>query len=507
MATPSEKLASSLEVLKRIQDKGIVAIRSTELTRTHRVRLVEAGFIQEVLKGWYIPARPDETAGESTAWFTSYWNFCAAYLTERFGEDWCLSPEQSLQIHAGNKTVPVQLFVRANQAKNGITHLIFDTSILEVRASIPASNEIVTDEHGLRIFSLPVALVSCAKDFYVRSATDARTALAMIRDSSEILSYLLEGGHSVIAGRLAGAFSNIGRTRIADGIINGMKSASYTVQETDPFAVQSPIILSPRVTSPYVNRLRLMWQEMRHPVIDIFPQSSGLPTDKGAYLKQVADNFVNDAYNSLSIEGYRVSPELIEHVRRGSWQPETNEQDKQHRDAMAARGYWQAFQAVQKSLESILNNENAGDVADKDHILWYREMFSPSVTAGILKASDLAGYRNHPVYIRRSKHVPPSADAVRDLMPAFFDLLKEEENAAVRVVLGHFVFVYIHPYIDGNGRTGRFLMNVMMASGGYPWTVIPLERRNDYMGALEKASTEQDISAFTQFLAELVTKN
>jgi len=117
MATPSEKLASSLEVLKRIQDKGIIAIRSTELTRTHRVRLVEAGFIQEVLKGWYIPARPDETAGESTAWFTSYWNFCAAYLTERFGEDWCLSPEQSLQIHAGNKTVPVQLFVRANQAK------------------------------------------------------------------------------------------------------------------------------------------------------------------------------------------------------------------------------------------------------------------------------------------------------------------------------------------------------------------------------------------------------
>ncbi len=61
--------------------------------------------------------------------------------------------------------------------------------------------------------------------------------------------------------------------------------------------------------------------------------------------------------------------------------------------------------------------------------------------------------------------------------------------------------------MDGNGRTGRFLMNVMMASGGYPWTVIPLERRNDYMGALEKASTEQDISDFTQFLAEFVTKS
>jgi Fic family protein len=43
---------------------------------------------------------------------------------------------------------------------------------------------------------------------------------------------------------------------------------------------------------------------------------------------------------------------------------------------------------------------------------------------------------------------------VRDCMPAFFDLLKEEPEPSVRVVLGHFVFVYIHPYMDGNGRMG-----------------------------------------------------
>jgi Fic family protein len=74
--------------------------------------------------------------------------------------------------------------------------------------------------------------------------------------------------------------------------------------------------------------------------------------------------------------------------------------------------------------------------------------------------------------------------AVRDCMPAFFELLHEEPEPAVRIVLGHFVFVYIHPYMDGNGRIGRFLMNVMLAAGGYSWTVIPVERRNEYMGAL-----------------------
>ena len=74
----------------------------------------------------------------------------------------------------------------------------------------------------------------------------------------------------------------------------------------------------------------------------------------------------------------------------------------------------------------------------------------------------------------------------------------------MRVVLGHFIFVYIHPYIDGNGRIGRFMMNVMLASGGYPWTVIPVERRTNYMQALEAASVEQNINPLAELLGGLV---
>jgi len=97
-------------------------------------------------------------------------------------------------------------------------------------------------------------------------------------------------------------------------------------------------------------------------------------------------------------------------------------------------------------------------------------------------------------------------EAVRDAMPAFFDLLREEEHPAVRVVLGHFIFVYIHPYMGGNGRMGRFLMNLMMASGGYPWTVIPVTERKTYMEALENASVDEDIKPFAGFLAGLVKR-
>lgn len=92
------------------------------------------------------------------------------------------------------------------------------------------------------------------------------------------------------------------------------------------------------------------------------------------------------------------------------------------------------------------------------------------------------------------------------MMPAFFDLLIHEEDPRARVVLGHFLFVYIHPYMDGNGRIGRFLMNVLLASGGYPWTVVPLEQRDGYMGALERASVNQDIKPLADFLGNLVEK-
>ena len=503
MAKPSEKLAESLEVLHTLQESGMVAIRSRDLTRTHRERLCQNGFLQEVIKGWYVPARPDETVGESTAWYASFWQFSAAYIQHRFDSDWCLSPEQSLSLHAENWTVPRQLLVRSFKAHNNITALPHDTSLFDVRASIPEDKDIKVKD-GLRLFSLPTALIACAPGYFSQKPTDMRAALSMIRDASEVLGGLLEGGNSTIAGRLAGAFRNIGRDRIADDIVKTMRTAGYDVRESDPFETQIPIILSAREQSPYVNRIRLMWQEMRGSIIERFPAAPGLPKDIKTYMKSVEDIYVIDAYHSLSIEGYRVSPELIERVRSGTWNPNAYEDDHEHHNALAARGYWQSYQAVRESVSRVLKGENCGAAVDEDHSAWYREMFAPGVTAGILRPADLAGYRNGPVYIRRSMHVPPSHEAVRDAMPAFFDLLREETAPSVRVVLGHFIFVYIHPYMDGNGRMGRLLMNVMCAAGGYPWTVVPLEERDTYMAVLEEASVDQNIVPFTDFLARLV---
>ena len=503
MATPQEKLAQALEALKGLQDKGFVAIMGAELSRTNRERLLEHGFIREVVRGWYITVSPDEKKGDSTSWYASYWHFCARYLSDRYSDTYCISAEQSLLLHAGNQTVPHQLIIRATKGTNSSTPLPHGTSLFTMKSTLAEKAEIV-EQHGVRMLTLVSALVNCSPSLFSRHVTDVRTALAMVQDASEVLALLLEGGHSTIAGRLAGAFRNIGRDKVADEIVKTMQRAGYDIRENDPFENKSSVELSMRDKSPYVNRIRLMWHKMREDVIKHFPEAPGLPKDHDSYLKVVDDMYVTDAYHSLSIERYLVSVELIERVRSGEWDPKENEADRRQRDAMAARGYWLASQRVRESIQEILNSTNAGQVADDDHGDWYRELFAPSVSTGILKASDLAGYRNDQVYIGGSMHVPLSKEAIRDVMPELFELLKQEPEASVRAVLGHFIFVFIHPYMDGNGRIGRFLLNVMLASGGYPWTVIPVEERDNYMKALEAASVEEDIEPFAKFVGWLV---
>ena len=273
MATPQEKLAESLKVLSKIQNEdGMAVISPGSMSRSHKDRLVDNGFIQEVIRGWYISTRPGEKPGDTSTWYPSFWFFISRYFKHRFQENWCLSPEQSLSIHSGNNTVPKQLLIRSPKANNNNTDLLHRTSFFELKTDLPDKPDIV-EKDGLNLISLSAALATCSSNFFTKHPIDARIALLSIKDSSDILVKLLDGGHSKIAGRLAGAFRNISQGRIADDILRTMKLAGYDVREVDPFNQKLPALGNSRESSPYVNRLKLMWQQMRQVVIDDFPRS------------------------------------------------------------------------------------------------------------------------------------------------------------------------------------------------------------------------------------------
>lgn len=496
------KLTTALSALKNLQDAGKTAIKSSDLSRMNRESLVNNGFLRLIVKGWYMPARPGESTGDSTPWYAAIRDFIKGYCNERFGDDWYVSPEYSLLLHAGATISPRQVVVHSPHGKNGLLKLPDNCSILDYKAKDFAPVEKVVVIEGIRVLALPLALTRVSESFFMNYSQDAQIVLHQLSDASGLNRELLDGGRSMVAGRLVGALRASGRGELADDILATMRAAGYVVNESNPFDINPPRLVYSRAQSPYVLRMRLMWQSMREAVLEIFPPEPGLPADVEKFMDTVEGRYQSDAYHSLSIEGYRVTAELIRKVATGNWNPESNATDVDAKNAIAAHGYWLAHNEVKASIRAILAGKNPGTVYRADHGSWYRKLFTPNIDAGILKASDLAGYRADKVFIRNALHVPPSQDAVRDMMPELCDLLETEPSAAVRSVLGHFMFVYIHPYMDGNGRLGRFLMNTMLASGGFPWTIIQMEQRPQYMAALEAASSKFDIKPFAAFVAK-----
>jgi fido (protein-threonine AMPylation protein) len=502
--TPNKKLAESLDVLKALQEGGRRVFRSDDLSRVHRERLVENGFLLEAMKGWLISSSPGDREGNSTRWYASFWEFCAGYCDERFSDEWYLSPEQSLLLHGERTVIPDQVVVNSPKGTNNTIKLLFGTSLYDLKVgAMPSASSLVMRD-GLRLVSPEAALAGVGETFFARNPVESQVVLASLADASGLLRLLLDGGNSTKAGYLAGAFRRIGRAELAVEIVRAMKRTGYDVRESDPFEA-GPTFGRPKPgAAPIAGRLEMMWQAARDTVIQNFPKAPGLPKDSSAYLRNVDEIYQSDAYHSLSIEGYSVTAEIIERVRKGDWNPEIDEADRKNRDALAARGYWEAFKVVKESVSAVLGGANPGARARADHKEWYAELFQPCVTAGMLKPGDLAGYRNNAVYLRTSRYAPPRWEAVRDAMPAFFDLLEKEAEPSVRAVLGHWLFGYVHPYPDGNGRMARFVMNVMLASGGYPWTVIRMRDRKAYLAALDRASIDMNIKPFTTLMAQRV---
>jgi len=498
MATSYHKLlANSLKIAKNKAVKGV--LRAKDISRLHLTRLVANGWLTPILRGWYLLKKPIDREGESTSWYSSFWSFIGIYLSYRFGENYCLSANDSLAVHLGSTTIPKQLLVMVKKGGSSVVKLPFDTSLMTYQETkaFPKSTEMI---NGIHVMSLPMALHRISAQFFQKNPNDAEVALKIV-DQLALSQELLSGSNMAAAGRIIGAYFFIGEKQKAEQLRESLIAAGYQLEIVNPFTIKEPMLTNySRIRSPYAARISIMWQHMRHAVISIFPKDQGISKNKKSYFARLEKIYVHDAYHSLSIEGYEVTEQLIQQIADNKWDPDKSTDDKNQLNAMAAKGYLQAFKAVKQSVERIFQNENSGKVIKEDLHYWYAALFSALVKAGILEAQHLAGYRSHPVYIRNSKHTPLPPYALLDAMEAYFGCLMNEPVASVRAILGHFIFVFIHPYMDGNGRMGRFIMNSLFASGGFPWTIISVSNRATYFKALEKASVEGDIKPFAQFV-------
>ena len=156
-----------------------------------------------------------------------------------------------------------------------------------------------------------------------------------------------------------------------------------------------------------------------------------------------------------------------------------------------------------KAYDFMLSAARAENLAfSEDTILTLHKLFYSKIdceNAGI--------YRGHLVFITGTEYLPPTADEVPAMMKAFVAELNEKSQKLHPVILAAFAhrrLVDIHPFTDGNGRTARLLMNLILINKGYQIVSIPPILRMEYIDALHAAQKSKNPSdkAFFQLIAE-----
>lgn len=136
----------------------------------------------------------------------------------------------------------------------------------------------------------------------------------------------------------------------------------------------------------------------------------------------------------------------------------------------------------------------------EDDIKWLHHLFYFRID------EDKAGnYRTEKAVITGSKYPLPGPKELPDLMDQLIVAIgrfRKEKHPVEAAALAHKEFVFIHPFVDGNGRVARLLMNLILLQEGFEIAIIPPIMRNDYIRSLEKAHV--DDSDFIQLIAKML---
>ena len=118
-------------------------------------------------------------------------------------------------------------------------------------------------------------------------------------------------------------------------------------------------------------------------------------------------------------------------------------------------------------------------------------------------------YRTVAVRLKGSETILPNPLKVPELMEEFIKWLQSEiADHPIKIAIdAHFKLVSIHPYVDGNGRTARLLMNLLLMQAGFPSGIIRKEDRSIYINSLEKGQTKNDLTDYYIVMLEAVDRS
>ncbi len=206
-------------------------------------------------------------------------------------------------------------------------------------------------------------------------------------------------------------------------------------------------------------------------------------------LKSLEENFKLEwTYNSNAIEGNTLTLKETKVVLEG-----ITIGGKTIREHLEAINHKEAIDFLEELVQD--NNELS-------------EIDIKNIHAIVLKGIDnenAGRYRTENVIISGASHIPPDAIIVPESMEKLiyrYDEWKEKYHPIIVAALLHAEFVKIHPFIDGNGRTARLLMNFEVMKNGYPPIIIKNEERHKYYDALDVGALTGDYTDFVKMVTK-----
>lgn len=205
------------------------------------------------------------------------------------------------------------------------------------------------------------------------------------------------------------------------------------------------------------------------------------PTGAEFNLANISDDFVmNLIYNSLSFEHDFVSLADVKDVLEGKEGVEKEKADLVNNHLNA----WNF------TLDLVNNKTEFNENTLKD---LHEVLMGPDFNGGL--------YRNVDISIRGSNHTPPSHLKVYDRMKKYFDKVENYEGELIeKIAYSHLQLAKIHPFLDGNGRCNRLVLNYFLMVNGLNPIIIPRNEAKEYFNTLEAFKVNKNIQPFVEYL-------
>lgn len=238
--------------------------------------------------------------------------------------------------------------------------------------------------------------------------------------------------------------------------------------------------------SPIVNKLdRLMLDKLD----DLLRTFYEIPATSSALKRAKREAYFMHIYHSNAIEGNTLNLHQTRHIL-------------ENRVAINGKSLIEHQEVL--GLDSAMRYINRTLLSRNMYVLSIQEVLEiHRRVLGFCDPIESGKFRQHQVFV--GNFVPPPPNQVENLMHEFIDwinsdLLLNEAHPIQIAALAHYKFVYIHPFYDGNGRTARILMNLILMKSGYPPIIIKKENRLKYYEYLEMAN-QGDVKPFIRFIA------